>query len=228
MEEKATAKNKAVSVVASVALAATLGVPTAAFADDDTEKSATQQAIEQQAGEAGQDAASDESEDSAAAATDDAVDASFDRADFADGAEGESASVALLSNGENANDATAGQEAEKNVAQIGDVAYTSLNEAISAAKDGETVTLLSDTTMGKTGRVDGESITLDLNGCTVQVDNRAFNVVNGGRLTLDDAKGTGTLKVNKIGSTLSLGVVTGSKGSVVMKGGTLEVPDYGI
>ena len=82
--------------------------------------------------------------------------------------------------------------------------------------------------MGKTGRVDGESITLDLNGCTVQVDNRAFNVVNGGRLTLDDAKGTGTLKVNKIGSTLSLGVVTGSKGSVVMKGGTLEVPDYGI
>lgn len=228
MEEKATAKNKAVSVVASVALAATLGVPTAAFADDDTEKSATQQAIEQQAGEAGQDAASDESEDSAAAATDDAVDASFDRADFADGAEGESASVALLSNGENANDATAGQEAEKNVAQIGDVAYTSLNEAISAAKDGETVTLLSDTTMGKTGRVDGESITLDLNGCTVQVDNRAFNVVNGGRLTLDDAKGTGTLKVNKIGSTLSLGIVTGSKGSVVMKGGTLEVPEYGI
>lgn len=228
MEEKATAKNKAVSVVASVALAATLGVPTAAFADDDTEKSATQQAIEQQAGEAGQDAAFDESEDSAAAATDDAVDASFDRADFADGAEGESASVALLSNGENANDATAGQEAEKNVAQIGDVAYTSLNEAISVAKDGETVTLLSDTTMGKTGRVDGESITLDLNGCTVQVDNRAFNVVNGGRLTLDDAKGTGTLKVNKIGSTLSLGVVTGSKGSVVMKGGTLEVPDYGI
>lgn len=110
MEEKATAKNKAVSVVASVALAATLGVPTAAFADD-TEKSATQQAIEQQAGEAGQDAASDESQDSAAAATGDAVDASSDAADFADGAEGESASVALLSNGENTNDATAGKEA---------------------------------------------------------------------------------------------------------------------
>ena len=36
------------------------------------------------------------------------------------------------------------------------------------------------------------------------------------------------LKVNKVGSTLSLGIVTGSKGSVVMKGGTLEVPEYGI
>lgn len=112
MEEKATAKNKAVSVVASVALAATLGVPTAAFADD-AEKSATQQAIEQQAGEAGQDAVSDESEDSAAAATGDAVDAS---SDAADGAEGESASVALLSNDASSNDAAAGQEAEKSVA----------------------------------------------------------------------------------------------------------------
>ena len=108
------------------------------------------------------------------------------------------------------------------------VEYTSLSEALDAATDGQTVKVLADTTMEKTGRVDGKSITLDLNGCTVQVDNRAFNVVNGGRLTLDDAKGTGALKVNKIGSTLSLGVVTGSKGSVVMKGGTLEVPDYGI
>ncbi len=112
-------------------------------------------------------------------------------------------------------------------ATVGGVEYATLNEALAAAKDGQTVRVLASTTM-TTGRVEGVSITLDLNGCAVEVDNRAFNVVKGGRLTLDDTAGGGVLKVNKVGSTLSLGIVTGSKGSVVMKGGTLEVPEYGI
>ena len=112
-------------------------------------------------------------------------------------------------------------------ATVGGVEYATLNEALTAAKDGQTVKVLANTTM-TTGRVEGVSITLDLNGCAVEADNRAFNVVKGGRLTLDDTAGGGVLKVNKVGSTLSLGIVTGSKGSVVMKGGTLEVPEYGI
>lgn len=112
-------------------------------------------------------------------------------------------------------------------ATVGGVEYATLNEALAAATDGQTVKVLANTTM-TTGRVDGISITLDLNGCTVEADNRAFNVVGGGRLTLDDTVGGGVLKVNKVGSTLSLGIVTGSKGSAVMKGGTLEVPEYGI
>lgn len=112
-------------------------------------------------------------------------------------------------------------------AAVDGVEYATLNEALAAATDGQTVKVLANTTM-TTGRVDGISITLDLNGCTVEADNRAFNVVGGGRLTLDDTAGGGVLKVNKVGSTLSLGIVTGSKGSAVMKGGTLEVPEYGI
>lgn len=112
-------------------------------------------------------------------------------------------------------------------ATVGGVEYATLNEALAAATDGQTVKVLANTTM-TTGRVDGISITLDLNGCTVEADNRAFNVVGGGRLTLDDTAGGGVLKVNKVGGTLSLGIVTGSKGSAVMKGGTLEVPEYGI
>ena len=100
----------------------------------------------------------------------------------------------MLSDGADANGS---QDVTTVVAVVGDVEYTSLSEALDAATDGQTVKVLADTTMEKTGRVDGKSITLDLNGCTVQVDNRAFNVVNGGRLTLDDAKGTGALKVNK-------------------------------
>lgn len=112
-------------------------------------------------------------------------------------------------------------------AAVDGVEYATLNEALAAATDGQTVKVLANTTM-TTGRVEGISITLDLNGCTVEADNRAFNVVGGGRLTLDDTAGGGVLKVNKVGSTLSLGIVTGSKGSAVMKGGTLEVPEYGI
>lgn len=112
-------------------------------------------------------------------------------------------------------------------ATVGGVEYATLNEALAAAKDGQTVKVLANTTM-TTGRVEGVSVTLDLNGCAVEADNRAFNVVKGGRFTLDDTTGGGVLKVNKVGSTLSLGIVTGSKGSVVMKGGTLEVPEYGI
>ena len=112
-------------------------------------------------------------------------------------------------------------------ATVGGVEYATLNEALAAAKDGQTVKVLANTQM-TTGRVSGISITLDLNGCTVEVDNRAFNVFSGGRLTLEDTSGGGLLKVNKVGKKLSLGIVTGSKGSVVMKGGTLEVPEYGI
>ncbi len=115
--------------------------------------------------------------------------------------------------------------AADDVAQVGEAGYASLNEAIAAAADGETVKVLTDTAL-KTNSISQKSITLDLNGCTVTADNRAFNVVNGGTLTLEDTAGNGVLKVNKAGA-LSLGVVTGSGGNFVMKGGTLEVPEYG-
>lgn len=113
------------------------------------------------------------------------------------------------------------------VAIVDNVEYTTLDDALANVRDGQTVKVLANTKM-TTGRVSGISITLDLNGCTVEVDNRAFNVVSGGRLTLEDTSSGGLLKVNKIGNVLSLGIVTGTKGSVVMKGGTLEVPEYGI
>lgn len=113
------------------------------------------------------------------------------------------------------------------VAIVDNVEYTTLDDALANVRDGQTVKVLANTKM-TTGRVSGISITLDLNGCTVEVDNRAFNVVSGGKLTLEDTSRGGLLKVNKVGDVLSLGIVTGTKGSVVMKGGTLEVPEYGI
>lgn len=73
-------------------------------------------------------------------------------------------------------------------ATVGGVEYATLNEALAAATDGQTVKVLTNTTM-TTGRVDGISITLDLNGCTVEADNRAFNVVGGGTLSYLEREG---------------------------------------
>ena len=112
------------------------------------------------------------------------------------------------------------------VASIGDKEYSSLNDALSGAVNGQTVKVLADTKM-RTARVEGKAIALDLNGHTVTVDNRAFNVVSKGVLTLNDAVGSGKLQVNKNGK-LALGVVTGSGGTFVMNAGAIESPEYGV
>ncbi len=162
---------RALSLVVTASLAAALGVPALAYAED-------------------------------------AVDASVRAAD------GQQAA------------AFAALPAAGDVAQVDGKGYASINEAISAAADGQTVKVLADSTM-KTASLSQKSIVLDLNGCTVTADNRAFNVVSGATLTLDDSAGNGLLKINKAGS-LTVGIVTGSGGSFIMKGGTLEVPEYAV
>ena len=52
------------------------------------------------------------------------------------------------------------------VAIVDNVEYTTLDDALSNVRDGQTVKVLANTQM-TTGRVSGISITLDLNGCTV-------------------------------------------------------------
>ena len=176
-------RGKALSLALTASLVATLNVPAVAFAEE-AGNSATQD-VEQQL-------------DATAATA--AEDAALDAVSAVETTTESVPATALLSDEADANGS---QDVTTVVAVVGDVEYASLSEALGAATNGQTVKVLADTAMEMTGRVDGKSITLDLNGCTVQVDNRAFNVVNGGRLTLDDAKGAGTLKVNKIGSTLS-------------------------
>ena len=75
----------------------------------------------------------------------------------------------------------------KPVAQIGDVKYTSLEEAFAAAQDGDVITLIEDITIesdlnnagiGYFNITDGQKITLDLNGKTINVtDNSQGNFI---------------------------------------------------
>ena len=71
------------------------------------------------------------------------------------------------------------------VAQIGAVKYKTLTEAVNAAKEGETVTLLKDATEGATIPAD-KTITLDLNSKTLKGQTQVFDVY--GNLTIKNGK----------------------------------------
>ena len=93
------------------------------------------------------------------------------------------------------------------VAAISDKQYTSLANAIAAAKDGDTVKLLGDVVLDKTLIIKDKTITLDLNGRTISNSADIWNentyawslisVRDKGNLTIDDTTGGGTLKAKE-------------------------------
>ena len=93
------------------------------------------------------------------------------------------------------------------VAKVDNVKYETLADAIGAAQDGDTVTLLKDIDLPATAVVKGKTITLDLNGKTISnstdIWNESINAwslisvrVNGD-LTINDTAGGGTLKAKE-------------------------------
>ena len=104
-------------------------------------------------------------------------------------------------------DGTYGVKEGKYVAQIGNVKYETLAEAIAAAKDGDTVKLLDDVDLTETLIIRDKTITLDLNGKTISNSTDIWNestyswslisVRDNGDLTIDDTVGGGTLKAKE-------------------------------
>ena len=87
-------------------------------------------------------------------------------------------------------DGTYGVQPDGNVAEIGSVKYASLDDALKAAKDGETVKLLKDAELEEVVIRSGR--TLDLNGHTLKAD---YVTYFGGDLVDNSAAHTGLLKV---------------------------------
>lgn len=87
-------------------------------------------------------------------------------------------------------DGTYGVQPDGNVAEIGSMKYKSLDEALKAAKDGETVKLLKDAELEEVVIRSGR--TLDLNGHTLKAD---YVTYFGGNLVDNSAAHTGLLKV---------------------------------
>ena len=104
-------------------------------------------------------------------------------------------------------DGTYGVKEGKYVAQIGNVKYETLAEAVATAKDGDTVKLLDDVDLTETLIIRDKTITLDLNGKTISNSTDIWNestyswslisVRDNGVLTIDDIVGGGTLKAKE-------------------------------
>ena len=112
-----------------------------------------------------------------------------------------------------------------NVAKVGNNEYATLAEAIAAANNGETVTLLADiTSVGAPVTVPaGTEFTLDLAGHTLKVSKytaKKDQVLVEGHLTLTDSVGTGKVCSDYTGTSGRVVSVSGS-GSLQLAGGTI-------
>lgn len=96
-----------------------------------------------------------------------------------------------------------------NVAKIGDTEYATLDAAIAAAADGDTVTLIHDAKVTAAVTLSGKSITLDLNGMTL-----TSSATNGISVAADAA-----LTITGNGNM----VVTGNYSSGIENSGTLVI-----
>lgn len=126
------------------------------------------------------------------------------------------------------------EPADNAVAQVGDAGFTSLEAAIDAAADGDTVTLLGDVTLTKTQNV-AKNITIDFDTHSITGnDVRVFNVQNG-TLTLT---GVGTItsirekELNYASSVIRVGNDSGERataGLVIGKDVVISAPStYGV
>ena len=118
-------------------------------------------------------------------------------------------------------DGTYGVKEGKYVAQIGNVKYETLAEAVEAAKNGDTITLLEDC---KSGRInlENKSVTVALNGKTLTstaANGVMFCAKNGNKITID-----GTVEGSKLVGTLM--ITAGTDGHIEVNGGTYESSLY--
>ena len=132
----------------------------------------------------------------------------------------------------------------KYVAEIGSQGYESLTEAVAAAEDGQTITLLADVEQN-TQLTINKSITLDLNGKTIRntVDiwgdkaNAILSITNGAKVTITgngtiDAKENDCYTINVVKGDLTIengtfygnvSVVQVQEGTLSVKGGTFDL-----
>ena len=106
------------------------------------------------------------------------------------------------------------------------VGYVTLAEAMAAAQDGETVTLLTNVTLTETVTIEN-AITLDLNGHVISGtcganQGHLFMVANAAKLTIKDSSAEATGKITYEGNS-STGWIVDVEGDLVLESGTLEL-----
>lgn len=122
-------------------------------------------------------------------------------------------------------DGTYGVKEGAYVAQIGTVGYETLEAALAAAKDGETVKMLADVVLTEKQTI-AKALVLDLNGKTISSTVDEFiTIVSGGNLTIVDATNEGRIENTATsGSAIRIetGTVTGTVGGILtLTGGSI-------
>ncbi len=122
------------------------------------------------------------------------------------------------------------------VAKVGDVAYPTLEAAVAAAQDGQTVTLLNNTDGENSARIEfaGKDLVLDLNGHTADIT--AITANTGATLTIDDSTAVSdpvvgddyqvTYSAGKL--KVSAQVLAAGGGQVILKNGIVESSYLGL
>ena len=131
-------------------------------------------------------------------------------------------------------DGTYGVKEGAYVAQIGSIGYETLEAALAAAKDGETVKLLADVTESVTIDAD-RTLTLDLNGKTLSAGKASEALTVTGHLTIDDTSaaksgrvvGDGRYAVYMKNRTAHVGEAAVG-GSLTLNAGSLEGATHGV
>ena len=135
--------------------------------------------------------------------------------------------MSALANEDDSTQGTTQDPALVSVAQIGETGYATLNDALTAVKDGETIQVLAPATVNtaETYAITGKTITLDLNGQTVTWKSSAKNMIEigtDGGLTIQDATDAGVLNFIGTGTTsYGSGIYTSGNGSLSLTGGTV-------
>lgn len=141
-------------------------------------------------------------------------------------------------------DGTYGVKEGKFVAEVGSTKYETLAEAVAAAEDGQTVTLLADVEQNTQLAID-KSITLDLNGKTIKNTadiwgdnaNAILSITKGAKVTITgngtiDAKENDCYAINMVKGDLTIengtfygnvSVVQVQEGTLSVKGGTFDL-----
>ena len=111
--------------------------------------------------------------------------------------------------------------AEEKVAEIeGGSSYTTLSDAITNAEDGQTVRLLTDTSLSSYIRIQ-ESIKLDINGNTITSDGLAFAVSDNATFTITDSSKSKDGEI-KSTETDNCNLLEVSSGEIIVENGKLS------
>ena len=113
---------------------------------------------------------------------------------------------------------TAAWADEAKAAKVGDVEYDTLQEAVDAAANDQTIVLQSNVVLTASLNVAaGKTVTLDLNSCKITADmNGPHMICNAGNLTITDSSENKTGEIAKIGAETNFGYVIENHGTMTL------------